>query len=159
MLRRSIRVIQPLDAITGRSWTMGFKACGEQYERWIDVGETATDFVSYLIALVSTGVEDSCEPIYPEDEAPPPAGFSPRDCVQAPVHGGNSRPPSHGHVGVMWPLVGLWYLPTRRLDETMQMASSDMQHWRRRLVHSWFAALTAGNLPAIPSNSCSTNEQ
>lgn len=158
MLQCSIYVAQQLDAITVRNWTMGLRAYGEQYERWINVGETATDFLSYLIALVSTSIEDSFEPIHQENE--PPVTVSPRDWAKTLLQGGvDSDPPSDLHVSLLWPVVGLWHLRTRRLDETMQMARSDMQHWRRRLMQSWLAALTVGNSAATPSESSSTDKQ
>lgn len=120
---------------------MELTAYQQQYERWVNVGQTVTDFLAYLIALMSTGVEDSLEPIhqghrYPESNAA-------RDCTAALGFRGNDIPGWSDHQrSILRPVVDHWHLRARRLDQTVQMASVDMQYWTQRLIQSWIAALT-----------------
>jgi hypothetical protein len=145
MLRRSIIMTKQLfHIITVRNWARELRACGERYDRWITVGDTSTDFLSYLIAVVSASTEDSLEHVCREGTQS--FAIVTKDSSKAtPNNGINSPPAACLPVSLQWPVFDLWHLRTRQLGETMQMASSDMQHWTQRLMRSWIAALTVGN--------------
>jgi hypothetical protein len=141
-----------------RSWTRQLSAYGEQYERWINVGQTATDFFSYLIAFVSASAEDALEQI--TQQSAQSRAITLNSGKKPPSKDGGNMPQlSYAQLSIGWPMFDLWRLRTRRLDETMQMASSDMQHWMRRLMQSWSAALIIGSSAPVSRKSRDVRER
>lgn len=125
-------------------WIGEVRACGEQYERWINIGQTGIDFLSYLIALVSASAEDTLDQVYRESDRPwnPELSNGKKPFLENRI---DMLPLPCRWLNTGWPFFDLWQLRTRRLDETIEMARSDMLYWMQRMTRTWSAALTIGN--------------
>lgn len=158
MLHRSTSVAKrPFHASNMRNVTMRLRTYGEQYDRWVNVGRTTTDFLSYMIALVSASAEDSLQPIFQQREATHAVPSSPgaKALLHDPIYPSCF---SGSRLNNFWPILGAWHLSTRKLEETMHMASSDLQHWTQRLIRSWTSALFVANFGTAQSYSYGVNE-
>lgn len=117
---------------------MGVEPCFKQYTSWLALGHTVTDFLSYLIALLSASAESSFEQICSSSE---------QLCGVESISGWklavNDR--VNKTTGAESPdganPQSLWATQSYRLAQAIQMTRSDMQHWTGRLMWSWLTAL------------------
>ncbi len=131
-----------------RDWKGELRVCSQQYERWINVGHTTTDFLGYLIALACASLEDVLPRLYPENEPSNPADSKAWGGTVCQA-GDRPRAPDDRPVKIPWFLFDLWHIQARRMQETAQMGSSDVQYWAQRLLLSWYEALRMGGLESV----------